>query len=293
MRVPQRHVEKWKPGWIPSDCKSIAERQNYSVADIETYSVKYDDCASPWILCHHKHSPDPLGNFFDNFGRIPVKARSYVRGVIAFPVPKEPFGFNSGDFIAVFNVQNAFEHQIGGFNVLMHETGHSLDSHAFKVPGGRLSKTAEWAKAVKADAKVSDGYAATTMAEDVAQMTVITAYDLNVPGGFKKIEPKWKDIQNTLALMKKQQHDRGDLLVPGGRCTARMENHPPVQIGGKKVQRRQGAVDDDLDDEQDLVESDFIGGGPSRRSEMPDVSLAEGLEIIPPLSNPIEHGCEH
>lgn len=72
-----------------------------------------------------------------------------------------------------------------------------------------------------------------------------------------------------------------------------MENHPPVQIGGKKVQRRQGAVDDDLDDEQDLVESDFIGGGPSRRSEMPDVSLAEGLEIIPPLSNPIEHGCEH
>lgn len=292
MKVTPWKATKWGPGWILSDCKSLAKRQNYSVDEIDTYNVKYDDCASPWILCHHRKSPDPLPNFFDNFGRIPVKARSHVRGAIAFPVPKGSWAFNMADFISVFNVQNAMEHQMGGFNVLMHETGHSLD-HVYKVAGGQLSKTKEWMDALTADAKVSDGYAATTTAEDVAQMTVITTYDLNVPGHFKKMEPKWKDIKNTLALMTKEQHDAGDLLIPGGTCTARMKNSLPVQIAGKRLQRRQGDVADDSDDELDLIELDVIGGGPSRRSEIPDVSLAEGLEVIPPSSHGIEYKCEH
>ena len=63
---------------------------------------------------------------------------------------------------------------------------------------------------------------------------------------------------------------------------------------GKATRRSQVAVEADSDGELNLVEPDiFVGGGPSRRSEMPDVSLAEGLEIIPPSSIRTEYRCEH
>ena len=294
MKNPKRHVTKWGPGWISSDCKSFAITRNFSISDIETYSVLYDDCASPWILCHHKHSPDPPAHFFENFGRIPVHARSYVRGAVIAPDPKTPGAYNGGDFIAVFTVQNAFKHQLGTFETLLHETGHSLDHHAYKPNGAQLSQTKEWTDAVTADAKVSDTYGASTLAENVAQMTVIAAYDVNVPGHFQKIEPKWRDIQNTLALMRKTQTDAGDLLIPSGMCTRRIENPKPLPIKRKVRRRSQLDVEADSDDELDLVESDTVlGGGPSRRSEMPDVSLAEGLEVIPPSKHGIEYRCEH
>ena len=223
---PKRQAKKWNDAWISSDCKTLAETHNFSVSDIETYNVHYDDCDQPWILCHHKNSPDPIEHFFENFGKIPVRARSYVREAISVPDAKVPGGFNLRDFIAVFNVQNAVEHQWSSFETLLHETGHSLDHHAYIANNQDLSKSKEWADALRADAKVSDTYGASRLGENVAQMAVISAFDLNVPGQLKSVEPKWKDIQHTLDLIRKKQHDAGDLLVPGGNCTMRFQNKP-------------------------------------------------------------------
>ena len=295
-----RHVTKWAPDWILHECKQFAQRENFSAEDIETYNVKYDDCAMPWILCRHKNSPDPPRHFFENFGRIPVRARSYVRGAISFPAPLSGSGYNSNDMIAVFTKDDFDHHNLGSFEVLLHETGHSLDSHAFdtiagrKVVGAQLSQTKEWLDSVRANAKVSDTYGATTMAENVAQMTVISAYDLNVPGQFKSVQPDWKDIRHTLELMRREQHNNGDLLIPGGTCKRRLANSPPVPVKGKATRRSQVDVEAGSDDESDLIEPNILlGGGPSRRSEMPDVSLAEGLEVIPPSTIRAERMCKH
>lgn len=34
---------KWGPGYIPIDCKTLTEQNNLSAADMEIYSVQYDD----------------------------------------------------------------------------------------------------------------------------------------------------------------------------------------------------------------------------------------------------------
>lgn len=35
--------KQWGPGWIPADCKTMTEQANFSAADVETFSVQYDD----------------------------------------------------------------------------------------------------------------------------------------------------------------------------------------------------------------------------------------------------------
>ena len=48
-KVAIKKTETWNPGWIFEDCKKAADRHNFSVEDIETTTVHYDDCASPWV----------------------------------------------------------------------------------------------------------------------------------------------------------------------------------------------------------------------------------------------------
>ena len=42
-------IDLWSPGWILEDCKTLTEHENFSSSDIETISVLYDDCRSPWV----------------------------------------------------------------------------------------------------------------------------------------------------------------------------------------------------------------------------------------------------
>lgn len=35
--------DKWGPGWIPADCKSIAQNEGKNPDDFEIYNVHYDD----------------------------------------------------------------------------------------------------------------------------------------------------------------------------------------------------------------------------------------------------------
>ena len=48
-KVTIKETVTWPPGWILEDCKKYAEMRNFSVEDIETIEVLYDDCASPWV----------------------------------------------------------------------------------------------------------------------------------------------------------------------------------------------------------------------------------------------------
>ena len=48
-KVSIKETVTWSPGWIFPDCKNFADIYNFSVADIETIEVYYDDCDSPWV----------------------------------------------------------------------------------------------------------------------------------------------------------------------------------------------------------------------------------------------------
>ena len=173
--------------------------------------------------------------------------------------------------------------------VLIHETGHALDRWAYG--NSTLSKTNEYREEYAKDSKVVDDYAATNFLEDVAQNTVMTTYDLVVPGGFRAVTKDWRSVQHQLNIMKRKQKEAGNLLVPGGRCGQRLKSKSPVPIplpNGKNITRRALPVPSTLQLDGELGPR-YLPSGPSRRAYMaeiiPNMDLPEGLEVITPRSD--------
>ncbi|KAL8788618.1 MAG: hypothetical protein Q9195_007213 [Heterodermia aff. obscurata] len=264
---------KWSPGWLPLSCKTLAQHENHTASTIEVYNVHYADCASPWILCRHIADPLPLPSYFATFGRIPVRARSHVRGAISLPHKSQNSAYNAHGTIAFSNWRDPKKPGplSANVNVFVHETGHSLDNSAFKMGETQLSRSGAWARVYKRDTHVPDGYAAKNVGEDVAQSTVVAAYDVNVPGGFRGLEKGWEGIRGQVGLVRRMQRDAGDVLVPGGMCTQRLVNSEPVRVEGRRKVGRRGEGDEGR----------------------PDVSLAEGLGVITQKEFNTKSGCTH
>ncbi|KAL9599104.1 MAG: hypothetical protein Q9219_004062 [cf. Caloplaca sp. 3 TL-2023] len=247
------HYDVWEPGWIPKDCRDITIEAGFNPADITTYNIHYDDCNMAWVVCFHRDSPSSLDDMIDLFGRVPVGARQFVRHVIALP---DTFGhaFNSEGNLAMFNIQG------GTLSVYLHETGHSLDLYQ-AYNQGQLSTAQNWIDNYNQDPNVPDPYAQSNMIEDVAQNTVIAAYNVQVPGGYGGIEPRANDVFHQYATVQTWQRESGDLLVPGGSCWRRMDNSETVAVDtGAGMLRRGVRV---------------------ARGVKPDTSLGEGIQVIP------------
>ena len=189
--------------------------------------------------------------------------------MIALPDPKINWGYNENNYIVVFNRQNDDHHDWSSLNVMMHEVGHSLDLSAY--PDSPLSLSETWKTAYNQDSDVPDQYAASTPLEDVAQSTVVATYDLVVPGGLGNMKHDWHSIQHQYELIKKEQGGAGNLLLPGGQCTARLENSEMVHVPSKKIRR--------------------VPRGVTVMKGKPKVDLAEGLEVIPPTEFSTENNC--
>jgi len=268
---------QWPPGWIPQDCKDIAHKKNLTAIDVEVYSVHYDDCDTPWILCRHKDSLNPVGYMIDRFGRVPVRSRSYIRHVVDLPDHRDPtntYATNSNDNILLVNKADAI------LAVLIHETGHSLDLHKVYQKQGYLSDAMTWRDAYDKDPKVPDDYSQSNSMEDVAQNTVVAAYDLNVPGGFQKVQKNWKAIYNQYSTIKTLANEAGqafsepgNILMPGGRCEHRLPNSQPVRT--VKPMHPKGAIQ--------------ARGG----NQAPDVSLPDHIKEIEPLALDTGEMCNH
>ena len=261
------HYSTWNPGWIPQDCSNIIFTANLSNTDVDVYNVQYEDCSTPWIICRHKDSPNSLEQLLDTFSQVPVRARQFVRHVVALPDKKDTgsHAYNSNGNIALFN--EAASHVA----VLVHETGHSLDLlGAYSID--HLSTSQNWTDAMAKDSKVPDGYAQSNVREDVAQNTVVAAFDINVPGGFGKIQPKAGEIWNQYFLIEKEASIAGNLLNPGGKCGRRLTNSPPVP----------------------MVQPSHSSGPAHRRAlmEAPDVTLPEEIEEIPSTEFDTQDTCK-
>ena len=50
-------VTVWASGFVPQACKTEAENNGLSAADMTVLNVTYSDCADPWVVCRHNDSP--------------------------------------------------------------------------------------------------------------------------------------------------------------------------------------------------------------------------------------------
>ncbi|KAH8891452.1 putative conidiation-specific protein, partial [Thozetella sp. PMI_491] len=208
-------VNKWDPGYIPSECKHIASGEVYSSvkydpADFEIYDVHYSDCGDPWVFCHHKDSNITLDSMASQFSRLPVQMREWVRHVVDVP-SDNGWAFEwDGTITFIRPVDDMV-------TTIVHETGHSLDlSGAYADKS--LSDSDNWWNNYDQDTHVPDPYAQSNMIEDVAQNTVVALYNENVPGGFGGIEPGWQSIFHQYATLITEAREAGDgnsILVPG------------------------------------------------------------------------------
>lgn len=175
-------------------------------------------------MCYHKNSPAPLNDLVDRFGRLPVHTRQFVRHVITLPAANG-YAYNSGGNIAFFGTT------LSNINVHVHEAAHSLDLlNAYKDKP--LSSSTKWISEYNQDSAVPDPYAQTNQVENVAQNTVVTTYERNVPGGFFGLNPDANRIFHQYATVDTEQREAGNLLVRGGTCTSRLPNSKAVPING-------------------------------------------------------------
>ncbi|KAL1985276.1 hypothetical protein VTN96DRAFT_8075 [Rasamsonia emersonii] len=215
--------DKWGPGWIPADCKSIAQNEGKNPDDFEIYNVHYDDCSDAWVFCRHKDSNVDLVTTIDIFGRLPVKMRSWVRHVIT--IPGDSWAYNSNGNIAFFGTTSS------SMDVAIHETGHSLDLLG-AYWGKTFSDSSTWLDNYNQDPNVPDEYAQTNQVENVAQNTVVGVYDKVVPGGFGSVQPNWHNIFHQYATL---QWGAGDQIIPGGTCDRHLQNSETVPTGNSAL----------------------------------------------------------
>ncbi|KAL8699058.1 MAG: hypothetical protein Q9224_001581 [Gallowayella concinna] len=217
----------FQAGYIPSDCKKIAQREGFKPADIQSWNIKYNDCSVAWIFCYHKSSNGPLNDLVDRFGRLPVHTRQFSRHIVSLPATSG-HAYNDGGNLVFFG------DTLSNINVHIHESAHSLDLLGAFFPDKPLSSSTKWINEYNQDSAVPDPYAQTNQVENVAQNTVVTTYERNVPGGFFGLNPNANKIFHQYATVDTEQReaDPARLLVPGGTCTGRLANSSPVPISG-------------------------------------------------------------
>ncbi|KAI4275975.1 MAG: hypothetical protein L6R35_006244 [Caloplaca aegaea] len=242
---------KWGPNEVPKDCVDIAQMEKKE-PDFEVYDVKYEDCATPWVLCHHKGRQIAFDDAATHFGRIPIGARQFVRHFVLFDAPTGigPSGFPHESSIVIRGRLS-----LAG---VFHEVGHILDLGK-TFGGGQLSASEEWKNAIDRDGYVSDNYAAKNLIESLAQDFVIAALDLTIPGGYASIQPEWRKLENQMGLLRAKL---GNLLAPGqGSCDRKV---PLREVDFNKAKQK-------------------LRRGVRARAEKPDTSLGGGLNVIPSM----------
>lgn len=220
LKVASHTTDDWDDSMLPKDCKNLAQGAGFSPFDVSAFNIHFDDCKTqPWVFCRHKDSPLSKQDMTELFGRMPVRMRQFIRHIIALPGQRS--AGSAGD-----NIQMNGDCEI---TVFIHETGHSLDSHAFDPKyGAPFSNGQAWTDAYNKDSAVTDDYAQSSQQENFAQETVVSVYDKNVPGGIEKIQPNAQAIHNAYTTLESYI---GDIIIPGGECTHRLENSPAVPKG--------------------------------------------------------------
>lgn len=162
-----------------------------------------------------------------------------------------------------------FDRINGDLTVFIHETSHSLDLlGAYTGTNDPFSTSDTWLKNYAEDSHVPDPYSRTNQWENLAQNTVVATYNLNVPGGFSGVEPKWQGLRHQLSAIGTEQKEEGDLLIKGGLCMKRLANSKVVLKKGHLRNRVR------------------------QLEEPPDVGLSDSVDIIEPVDFDTKEACK-
>ena len=223
------------------------------------------------------------------------------------PDSERHHGHYQGGYIAMFSPKPDW-HLL---YIILHEVGHALDNSAYGVE--HLSATKEWADEYYQDSRVPDEYAQNNPDEDLAQTTLVAAYDLNVPGGLGSLQGDydWSSIRHQYEFIKKRQAEAGGLLIPGGTCISRVRNSEAVPITAIETRKaargwyRPQTVEPNSEPETlqptNLTSEPYDVPGSSRKVRRgitrmkgkPNVALAEGLKVIELRKGfSTEHTCQ-
>ena len=162
-----------------------------------------------------------------------------------------------------------FDRNNGDLTVFIHETAHSLDLlGAYTGTNDFFFDSDTWLNNYAKDSHVPDFYSQTNQLENLAQNTVVAAYDLNVPGGFSEVQPKWQGLRHQLSTIVTEQKEKGDLLIRAGLCTKRLANSKVVL---KKAHSRNKV---------------------RQLEEPPNVGLSDSVDIIEPVDFDTKEACK-
>ncbi|KAJ3496057.1 hypothetical protein NLG97_g2944 [Lecanicillium saksenae] len=227
-------LSEWNNGYMPEECKNIVTGKadgggtQYNPNDFQIFDVHYDDCGEPWQFCHHRSSNSSIDTVARLFGKLPIQMRQWIRHVIDVP-SQQGHAFEWNGSVIFFAADNSI-------TVFAHETAHSLDLNGAYADHA-LSYSDRWWNEYDQDWQVPDPYSNSNGIEDVAQCTVVSVFDVNVPGGFPSVEPNWGGIEHQIHLIQAEARDAGEgnsILIPGHNkeCTHRMPHSNPVPMNG-------------------------------------------------------------
>ena len=186
------------------------------------------------------------------WGQIPLGMREYIRHIGIWPNVSPGAGaVSAGDNSA---------YAAGSFKlyIMIHETSHSLDSHALLNQAPAPFSTSQfWKDAYNRDSAVTTEYGRTIWPENFAEAGIIGVVDRNVPGGAGAVHPNPGPVRNQYT---EYRNRLGDIIVPKAKptCTQRLTN-------GNAVTKADNSAK-------------FVAAG---AAALPDTSIKGGLAIIP------------
>ena len=196
-----------------TDCINTTLEHGFHPEDIEFFEVKYDDCQHKWKMCRHKNSKESQDGLAELFGRVPVRARQWIKWIASLPAEH---GYPYCSANAYTDAGGILLKGCNGteLEVVIHETSHILDVKAYKTKN--IAKSAEWNSTYMLDQGVPDRYSQTNMVEDFAQVSVIAVLNINHPQSSLLIQEV--PIFNQLGFILKEQARADSLLVSNGTC---------------------------------------------------------------------------
>ncbi|EKJ68905.1 hypothetical protein FPSE_10931 [Fusarium pseudograminearum CS3096] len=183
-------VTKWPWGKLPKQCKKLAAQENLDPYNMTVYNVLYEDCPQPWVICHHHLSQNRIESIADNFGRVPIGLRNFIRIQFAAPPLNGTLmgactTFPRGDVAIYGNTTKRLQDWV-------HEAIHGADYYlGHKLYGKMFTDTALFTNEFNKDEFVSDDYAKLSLREAFAQMGVLTTIEKFLPGRMASFQPNW------------------------------------------------------------------------------------------------------
>ncbi|KAK4182840.1 hypothetical protein QBC35DRAFT_467782 [Podospora australis] len=215
--------------------------------DLQIWGVKYADCGIEAVMCVCKTAQVSIHEVAYEFGKVPVRARQWVRHIAVMPDTSchawAWMGGEENNIVILGPCHNST-------SLYLHEVGHCLDAAGGRMKGS-YSQTAGYQNVVNGDGCISDRYAHNSWADNFAQVAVMATYHRNVRSIWThEIDAGCMQgaINNVVGLL-------GTAIQHGGVCEGGLPVDNDVCVGKKA--RAQGLCEGIPDKAKNHLSSEF------------------------------------